>query len=407
MALVVQKYGGTSVADLERIRNVVRRVKAIRDQGNQVLVVVSARAGVTSRLLHDAKSLDSNPDRRELDMLLSVGEQETIALTAIALQRLGVKAVSRTGFQAGIRTDSSHTRARIIRIDGRDIPDQLAAGKVVVLAGFQGISDEEEITTLGRGASDLTAIAMAAALKADVCQICSDVDGVFTADPRIVPKARKLDEISYDEMLEMASLGSKVMHSRAVEFAKRYQVDFEVCSSFNNKRGTMVKEEVSSMEDVSVRAAALDSDQVKIVISEVPDQPGTAAKLFQKLGEAEVNVDMIVQNVGRAGSANVTFTVPCDDAYRAEQATAAILDEIGGGVVRIANRIAKLSIVGVGMRSHSGVAADLFSALAEGGINIQIISTSEIKISVAIEPEKGEEGLRIVHRAFRLHRGKT
>ena len=284
MALVVQKFGGTSVADLERIRNVARRVKAVHDQGNQVLVVVSARAGVTSRLLHDAKSLHSNPDRRELDMLLSVGEQETIALTAIALQRLGVKAVSRTGYQAGIQTDSSHTRARIIRIDGRDIPDQLASGKVVVLAGFQGISDKEEITTLGRGASDLTAVAMAAALKADVCQICSDVDGVFTADPRIVPEARKLDEISYDEMLEMASLGSKVMHSRAVEFAKRYQVDFEVCSSFNNKRGTVVKEEVSSMEDVSVRAAALDSDQVKIVISEVPDQPGTAAKLFQKLG---------------------------------------------------------------------------------------------------------------------------
>ena len=402
MALVVQKYGGTSLGDLERIRSVAQRIKTVRDEGNQILVVVSARAGVTNRLLADARSLHAEPDRRELDVLLSVGEQETIALTAIALQRVGVPAVSRTGREAGINTNSNHTRARIISIDGGDIREQLDSGKVVILAGFQGIDNAKQITTFGRGASDLTAIAMAAVLNADLCQICSDVDGVFTADPRVVSEARQLSEITYDEMLEMASLGSKVMQSRAVELAKKYAVGFEVCSSFNNNPGTIVKEEAESMEDVFVRAAALDSDQVKIVVNEVPDQPGTAAKLFQKLADADINVDMIVQNIGRAGRANMTFTVPIDDAYRAERATSEVLKEIGGGVVSVADRIAKLSVVGVGMRSHSGVAAKLFSALAEAGINIQIISTSEIKISVAIELSKAEEGLRIAHRAFGL-----
>ena len=402
MARIVQKFGGTSVGDIERIRNVAERVKETRDKGNQVVVVVSARAGVTDRLIAEAKRLSSEPDEREMDVLLSVGEQESIALLTIALQSIGVPAVSRTGRQAGVETDSHHTRARITKVTGGDILQQTKQGKVVIVAGFQGLGSDGEITTFGRGASDLTAIAISASLDAEICEIFTDVDGVFTADPRVVPKARKLSEISYDEMLEMASLGSKVVQARAVELAKKFSVDFEVRSTFNKNRGTIVKEEVASMEDVLVRGAAIDVNQVKIVVNEVPDQPGTAAKIFQKLADAQIVVDMIVQNIGRGGRANLTFTVPSDDAYKAERSVQQCLIEMGGGKISSVDRIAKLSVVGVGMRTHTGVAASLFSALATAGINIQIISTSEIKISVAIEPEHSDEALRIAHNAFSL-----
>lgn len=404
MALIVQKYGGTSVADLERIRNVAQRVKKTRAAGNEVVVVVSARSGVTNRLVADARSLHPNPNEREMDMLLAVGEQETIALMAIALHSLGVPAVSRTGAQAGIETDFAHTRARIVKVTTGDIREQLSQGNVVIVAGFQGINRHNQITTFGRGGSDLSAIALAASLKADHCQICTDVDGVFTADPRIVAQARKISQISYDEMLELSSLGSKVMQSRAVEFAKKFDVIFEVCSSFNNQPGTIVKKEAASMEEVVVRGAAVDKDQVKIVVSQVHDQPGTAAKVFQALADAEVNVDMIVQNIGHGGVANLTFSAPLEDAYRAEKAAGEVLELMGGGKVVAVDPIAKLSVVGVGMRTHSGVAAKLFTALAEAGINIQLISTSEIKISVAIDANKANEGLRLVHEAFDLEK---
>ena len=406
MALIVQKYGGTSVADVDRIRNVARRVKETYDEGHQVVVVVSARSGVTNELIDRAKSLNPHPDEREMDMLLAVGEQETIALTAMALHALGVPAVSRTGLQAGILTDPFHTRARITSITGGDIREQLAAGKVVILAGFQGHAPDGQITTLGRGGSDLSAIAIAASLKADLCQICTDVDGVYTADPRVVPDARKLDEISYEEMLEMASSGSKVMQNRAVEFAQKYNVVFEVRSSFNNNPGTIVKEEVASMEDVVVSGVALDKNQAKIVVSDLPDRPGTAAKLFKALADAGISVDMIVQNLGRAGKANMTFTVPRDDIYRAEKAVSASFPDETSGKLFEADDIAKVSVVGVGMRSHCGVAATLFDALAEAGVNIQLVSTSEIKISVGIDPKDAEEATRLIHRAFGLAESK-
>ena len=405
MALIVQKYGGTSVADLEKIRNAARRIKASRDNGDQVVVVVSARAGVTNRLIRDAKSLHAEPDGREMDLLLSVGEQETIALTAIALHALGVSAVSRTGAQAGIFTNSAHTRARIRKISGGDLRQQLDQGNVVIVAGFQGISEEGQVTTFGRNASDLTAVALAAALNAKTCQIFTDVDGVFTADPGLIPEARKIEEISYEEMLELAGAGSRVVQSRAVEFAEKYGVELVVRSSFNNNPGTVVKEEVASMEDVAVRGVALEKDQAKVVLSNVPDIPGTAAKLFQVLTEDEINVDMIVQNIGRAGKANVTFTIAVEDTYRAERAVHRWIEEVGAkSKVSIIDQIAKVSVVGVGMRSHTGVAATMFTALAEAGVNIQLISTSEIKISVAIDLAKAEEAYRVVHSVFQLAR---
>ena len=410
MALIVQKYGGTSVGDIDRIRNVAQRIKARQDAGDSIVVVVSARSGVTNRLIKDAQQLHQQPDPRELDMLLAVGEQETIALTAIALHGLGVPAVSRTGPQAGILTSKVHTRARIIDIDGGDIPQQLEAGRVVIVAGFQGLNkdssmDHGEITTLGRGGSDLTAIALAAALKAERCQICTDVDGVYTTDPRIVPKAHKIQEISYDEMLELASDGSKVMQARAVEFAKNHNVLFEVCSSFSTEPGTIVKKETPEMERIVVRGVAVDKNQVKVVVSNLPDQAGTAAKIFNALAEASVNVDMIVQNMGQEGHANLTFTVPINDSNLAKETIKGQLASMNGGEVRIADPVAKLSVVGVGMKSHSGVAAKLFTALADANINIQLISTSEIKISVIIDVESADDACRAVHAAFELERG--
>jgi aspartate kinase len=402
MALIVQKYGGTSVGDIDRIKNVAARIKARCAEGHNLAVVVSARSGVTNELIAKAKAITPLPDDREMDMLLAIGEQETIALTAMALHAIGVPAVSYTGAQAGIFTDKVHTKAKIKQINAKPMQNDLKAGKVVIVAGFQGIDDEGQITTLGRGGSDLTAIAIAAALHADVCEIYTDVDGVYTADPRIVKDARKLPEISYDEMLELASLGSKVMQSRSVEFASKYKVVFEVRSSFNNNPGTIVKEEVAYMEKVVVRGVALDKNQAKVVISNLRDKPGTAARVFQALADAAINVDMIVQNVGHGGVANLTFTVGRDDAKKAEHCLKPVLAELGGGTVAFLENIAKLSVVGVGMKTHAGVAAKLFQALAEHKINIEMISTSEIKISVVIDEKRGEEAARVAHAAFDL-----
>lgn len=401
MALIVQKYGGTSVKDLDRIREVAQRIKASCQQGDKVVVVVSARSGVTNRLVSDAQALHPHPDDREMDMLLSIGEQETIALTTIALHAIDQPAVSRTGAQAGILTDNVHTKARLIDIKGGDILEQLAQGKVVIVAGFQGTNLDGQITTLGRGGSDLSAIALAAALKADLCQIYTDVDGVYTADPRVVPDARKQPELAYEEMLELASMGSKVMQSRAVEFANKHNVRFEVRNSYNNNPGTIVKAE-TTLEDVVVRGVACDKNQTKVVVSDLPDQPGAAARVFQTLADAKVNVDMIVQNLGRDGVANLTFTVATDEAYKAEKTVLACLESIGTGTVELADRMAKVSVVGIGMRSHSGVASKMFTALAENGINIQLISTSEIKISVAVDLDKADEAVRVIHSAFEL-----
>jgi aspartate kinase len=404
MARIVQKYGGTSVGDVERIRKVAERVKAIRDEGNELVIVVSARAGVTNELIARAKAVCANPSEREMDQLLSIGEQETIALTAMALHGVGVEAVSYTGAQAGIFTDKIHTRAKIKTINAKPIEKDLVAGKVVIVAGFQGINEDGQITTLGRGGSDLTAIALAAALKADKCEIYTDVDGVYTADPRVVKDAKKLQEISYDEMLELASSGSKVMQSRSVEFAAKYGVVFEVRSSFNYNPGTIVKQEIAYMEKVVVRGVAVDKDQAKVIVSNILDKPGSAAKVFRALADASIIVDMIVQNVGRNGIANLTFTVPLTDSSKAERTLAPVLDAIGGGQVAIHENIAKLSVVGVGMKTHSGVAATLFQALADAGVNIELISTSEIKISVVIDKAKADDAARVAHAAFELEK---
>ena len=339
------------------------------------------------------------PDEREMDMLLAVGEQETIALTAMALHSLGVKAVSRTGAQAGIHTDFDHTRAKIVEITGGDIKKCLDDGKVVIVAGFQGVDGDGNVTTLGRGGSDLSAIALAAALKADVCQIYTDVSGVYTADPRIVKNAKKIPEMSYEELLEMASLGSKVMQARSVEFAQKHGVVFEVRSSFNNESGTIVKSEVPSMEDVVITGVAVDKNQTKVTVRDIP---GTAAEIFRELGEAGILVDMIVQNLGRKGRANLTFTVSKDDAPRAEKLLDKFCSSFEGASAELTGDIAKVSVIGTGMRSHSGVAAKFFRALADNGINVQLITTSEIKISVGIALEDSEKAANALHAAFGL-----
>ncbi|MFT3867381.1 MAG: aspartate kinase [Nibricoccus sp.] len=403
MAIIVQKYGGTSVGDVERIKKVAERIKSYRDEGHQMVVVVSARSGVTNELIARAEAITPLPSEREMDQLLAVGEQETIALTAIALQAIGVPAISYTGAQAGILTDKAHTKARIHSIDATKLKADLNAGNVIILAGFQGITAEGQTTTLGRGGSDLSAIAIASAIAADKCEIYTDVDGVYTADPRIVKNARKIEEISYDEMLELASAGSKVMQNRSVEFAKKYDVVFEVRSSFNYNPGTIVKEEVASMEKVVVRGVAIDKNQSKVVLGNVADKPGSAAKVFKALAGANIVVDMIVQNVGHNGVANLTFTVPANEVNKATRALEPVLKELGGSISS-QDQIAKLSVVGVGMKTHSGVAATLFQALAEAGVNIDLISTSEIKITVSIAQAKADEAARAVHTAFGLDR---
>jgi aspartate kinase len=402
MSFLVQKYGGTSVGTAERIRNVASRVAESHRAGHRLVVVVSAMSGVTDGLIKLAKEVSPDPSARELDMLVSTGEQQTIALTAMALHGLGVKAISLTGAQAGIITDKLHTKAKISNISPKKVFEHLDSGHVVIVAGFQGQNQEGHITTLGRGGSDLTAIALAAALKADSCEIYTDVDGVYTADPRLVPNAKKIDEISYDEMLELASLGAKVMQARSVEFAKKFKVKFEVRSSFNHNPGTIIREEHKAMEDVVLRGVSLEKNQAKITILGVPDKPGIAAGLFSALAESGVNVDMIVQNVSAEGATDLTFTLAKDDLKHAQKVIETQVALIGAKGHKALDGIAKLSVVGIGMRSHSGVAATLFSALAQAGVNIQMISTSEIKISVIINEKEGAKATQVVHDAFKL-----
>jgi aspartate kinase len=403
MALIVQKYGGTSVGNPERIKNVATRVAKYHARGDKVVVVVSAMSGVTDNLIKLAKQLMPLPDEREMDVLLATGEQTTIALAAIALHSLGVPAISLTGAQAGIVTDGVHTKAKIQNITPKRIHELLNAGKVVIVAGFQGQTIEGQVTTLGRGGSDLTAIALAAALNSDLCQIYTDVDGVYTADPRIVQGARKLEEISYDEMLELASLGAKVMQSRSVEFAKKFGVLFEVRSSLNDNPGTIVKEEAKHMEGVVVRGVSLDKNQAKVTLVGVPDKPGVAARIFKAIGDATVNVDMIVQNIIHGSgtpATDLSFTVDKPDLLKAQQVIEGLRKEISFANVIATENIGKLSIVGVGMKSHTGVAGKMFETLAQEGVNIDMISTSEIKISVVIDLAKAEQAMRAVHKVF-------
>ncbi len=403
MPLIVQKYGGRSVGTTDRIKNVAARVAQYRERGDKLVVVVSAMSGVTDNLIKMAKDLMPLPNEREMDMLLATGEQTTIALTAIALNALGIPAVSLTGAQAGIKTDGVHTKAKIQNITPKKVHALLDAGNVVIVAGFQGETPEGQITTLGRGGSDLTAIALAAALRADLCQIYTDVDGVYTADPRIVPTAKKLDQIAYDELLELAGAGAKVMQLRSVEFAKKFGVIFEVRSSMNDNPGTIVKEETKSMEDVVIRGVSLDKNQAKITLVAVPDKPGVAARVFKALADATINVDMIVQNVSHgtgAPTTDLSFTIDKPELLKAQKVIGDLKAEVGYRDVTANEKIGKLSIVGVGMRSHSGVAAKMFDTLAKEGVNIDMISTSEIKISVVIDLAKGESATRALHSAF-------
>lgn len=403
MALIVQKYGGTSVGTPERILNCARRILETQRAGHQVIAVVSAMSGVTNNLIDLANKVSKEPTEREMDVLLATGEQTTIALTAMAINDLGGQAVSLTGAQAGISTDRVHTKARIVNITPDAVRRMLDEGKIVILAGFQGQTASHEITTLGRGGSDLTAIAMAGAIKADLCQIFTDVNGVYTCDPRVVPEAQKIEEISYDEMLEMASSGSKVMQSRSVEFAKKFGVVFEVRNSMNDQPGTLVKEETPGMESVVVRGVSLERNQAKVTIDDVPDRPGVSSVIFGAIAEANIVIDVIVQNVATDGTTDISFTLSAAELPKAEKVLREVLPQLGDSVtMRSESGIAKLSVVGIGMRSHSGVAARMFGALAKQGINIQMISTSEIKVAVTVLEAQIEQAARAVHTEFGL-----
>jgi aspartate kinase len=402
MALVVQKYGGTSVGTVDRIRNVARRVAETRDRGNEVVVVLSAMSGETNKLVGLANEICEFPSEREFDVLVATGEQVTISLLTMCLQSMGYQAKSYLGHQVPILTDSSFSRARIEHICDQKIREDLKKGAIVVVAGFQGVDREGNLTTLGRGGSDTSAVAVAAALKADVCEIYTDVDGVYTTDPRIVSDASKIDRISYDEMLEMASLGAKVLQIRSVEFAKKFGVVVHVRSSFNDNPGTLVMKEDADMETVLVSGVTYNKDETKISVMRVPDKPGIAARLFTPLSKANITVDMIIQNVSHEGFTDLTFTVPRGDFKKAMKAVEAAGREIGAAGVQGDENIAKISIVGVGMRSHSGVASKMFEVLSGEGINIQMISTSEIKISCVIDAKYTELAVRLLHEAFGL-----
>jgi aspartate kinase len=400
LPLVVQKYGGTSVGNIERIKNVVKKIKKAVDAGNKVVVVSSAMSGETDRLLGLTRELSSRPDPREQDMVVSTGEQVAIGLVAIALKELGIDAVSLTGWQIPIITDDLHTKARIKKIDTHRIRKHLDEGKVVIVAGFQGVTEGGDITTLGRGGSDTSAVALAAALKADVCEIYTDVPGVFTADPRVVENARKIPVISYEEMMEMASLGSKVMQIRSVEFGAKYGVKIHVRSSFNDEEGTWILEENEEMEKMIVRGISHELKESRITVVRVPDKPGVAAKLFKALADRNIVVDMIVQNVSHKGFTDISFTVNKTDADIAEEIAKEVAQEIGAEEVERNDKIAKVSIVGLGMRAHAGTAAKMFEVLSKEGINIYAISTSEIKISVLIDEKYAELAVRSLHEAF-------
>ena len=402
--LLIQKYGGSSVANHDRISRVAARVVKTRRAGHQVVVVVSALGDTTDDLVALARRITREPSEREMDMLMATGEQVSVALLAMAIQRHGVPAISFTGAQVGIVTDTAHTRAKILTIQAHRITEALRRGQVVVVAGFQGMTSDHEITTLGRGGSDLTAVALAVALKADGCEIYTDVEGVYTADPRVVPEARKLDTISYDEMLEMASLGAQVMQARSMEVAKKFGVPLHVRSSFTDRPGTIIAKEVKAMEDVVVRGVSLAKDEAKVTICDVPDRPGLAAKIFTRLAQANINVDMIIQNVSRTGATDVSFTVSASDLSRTLTAARQVARAIRAKGVTYDDQIAKISVVGVGMRSHSGIAARMFQALAKESINIEMISTSEIKISCIISKRQAERAARALHKAFGLEK---
>jgi len=403
MALIVQKYGGTSVGSIERIRNVAERVAKFKMLGAKVVVVVSAMSGETNRLIALARQIQKEPDPRELDVLISTGEQVTIALLAMALKDLGLKARSYTGSQVRIVTDNAHTKARILSIDEERVRADLDSGHVVVVAGFQGVDENGNITTLGRGGSDTTGVALAAALKADECQIYTDVDGVYTTDPRIVPEARKLDTITFEEMLELASLGSKVLQIRSVEFAGKYKVKLRVLSSFQEEsEGTLITFEEESMEQPIISGIAFSRDEAKLTVLGVPDKPGIAALILGSVADANIDIDMIVQNVGANNTTDFTFTVHRNEFKKAMDVLNQVKDQIGAREVTGDDKIAKVSLVGVGMRTHAGVASKMFRALAAENINLQMISTSEIKISVVVEDKYMELAVRALHQAFEL-----
>jgi len=403
MSLVVQKFGGTSMGSIEKIVNkVAQKVISERKKGNDVVVVVSAMAGETDRLINLVKSITDEPNERDMDFVVSTGEQVSAGLLSIALNHMGYPAVALSGWQAGIKTDSAFTKARILTIDTDRIEEHLKRGEIVVITGFQGITDEGEITTLGRGGSDTSAVAVAAALGADRCDIYTDVDGVYTADPRVVPEARRIPVLSYEEMLELASLGAKVLQIRSVEFAMKYRVPLRVRSTFTDDEGTLIKEEDETMERVIVRGIAHNKNEARITVERVPDKPGIAAKLFDALAEANIPVDMIVQNVSVDGFTDISFTVEKNDAPKAERITKKVAEEIGARGVIKDDKIAKVSIVGLGMRSHAGVAGKVFETLANYGINILMISTSEIKISCIIDEKFTELAVRVLHEAFEL-----
>jgi len=400
--LIVQKFGGSSVANVERIQNVAKRVVSYKKQGHDLVVVVSALGDTTDELIELASKINTEPSEREMDMLLSTGEQISVALLAMAIHKLKEEAISFTGAQVGIITDTSHTRARILKINADKIRQELNNGKIVIVAGFQGVTLTQDITTLGRGGSDLTAVALAKELKADECEIYTDVEGIFTTDPRVETKAKKIEAITYDEMLEMASLGAQVMQARSIEVAKKFDVPIHVRSSFSNKPGTMIIREVRRMEEVVVSAITLNKNEIKTTICSVPDRPGVAAKIFKELAENGISVDMIVQNVSHLRQTDISFTTSKSDAAKTMKLTRRIAAEINAGDVLLDEDIARVSIVGVGMKSHPGVAATMFDTLARSRINIEMISTSDISISCIIKKKSAETAVRTLHEKFGL-----
>jgi len=404
VGLVVQKFGGSSVANAERIKRAVARAVKAKRAGNRVVVVVSARGDLTDELIDLAKQVSDDPPRREMDMLLSTGEQQSVALATMAVDALGEQAISFAGAQIGIVTDSFHTKAKIKNIDPSRITEALDAGKVVIVAGFQGVDENFNITTLGRGGSDLTAVALAAVLKADVCEIYTDVEGIYTADPRRVTNARKIPRISYDEILELAALGAQVMQARSIEFAKRYGVTIHVRSSFSDNEGTYIVGETPEMEDIVVSGVALSKSEAKIDFRGIPDRPGIAAKIMGRFSKSGLNVDMIVQTPAVTGVTDLSLTVGRSELAEAKRIAQLLMTELGGQVVNSEEDIAKLSVVGIGMRSHTGVAEKMFSALAAENVNIKMISTSEIRISVIIDEDAADRALNAVHKAFELHK---
>jgi len=400
--LIVQKYGGSSVADTDRIKKVAQRIVKYKKQGNKMVIVVSALGDTTDDLIELASKITEVPSEREMDMLISTGEQISVALLAMALHKLGYEAISFTGAQVGIITDTSHTKAKILDINTKRIEQELKRGSIVIVAGFQGLTMSQDITTLGRGGSNLTAVALAKALRADVCEMCTDVEGVFTADPRVVPEARKLSRISYEEMLELASAGAQVLQPRSIEVAKKFNVPIHVRSSFSDKEGTIISKEVKAMEDIVVSGVTVNKDEAKITISDVPDKPGIAAKIFKQLALANINIDMIIQNVSHTGCTDISFTVPQKSLTKTMKIAREVSNKIGAGDVTSNEKIAKVSVVGIGMRSHSGIASKMFSALARNKINIEMISTSEIKISCVINEKNSAKAIKAIHKEFGL-----